>query len=145
MAKGVSFSERAYRALLRLLPFDFRSDFGSEMEEVFQEQRAEAEQGRLSLFRLWWETIAGIFRMAPREHLSVLAQDTSYALRIMRKNLGHTVLAVVILGLGIGANTAIFSVVNSTLLRPLPYTDGGRLVAIRQQAPRAGKIGRAHV
>ncbi len=138
--QNLSFSVRAYRALLRLLPFDFRSDFGSEMEEVFHEQRAAAaaEPGRLSLLRLWGETIAGIFRMAPREHLSVLGQDTSYALRLMRKNFGHTLLAVMILGLGIGANTAIFSVVHSTLMRPLPYANDTQLVTIRQQAPRAG-------
>lgn len=49
---------RCYRALLRLLPFDFRSDFGPEMEQVFVEQRAEAarDAGRMSVWRLWWET-----------------------------------------------------------------------------------------
>jgi hypothetical protein len=62
----MTFSERAYRALLRLLPFDFRSDFGGEMEQAFQEQRAAADHGRISIVRLWWETITGIFRMASR-------------------------------------------------------------------------------
>src|SRR3954449_7675067 len=76
--------------------------------------------------------------MAPREHVSVLAHDTRYALRMMRKNRAYTLPAVLILGLGIGANTSIFSVVNSVLLKPLPYADGDRLVLVRQQGARNG-------
>jgi putative ABC transport system permease protein len=50
-----SFSGRAYRLLLRLLPFEFRGDFGSEMEEVFRDQRAEASRRRgvAGLLALW--------------------------------------------------------------------------------------------
>jgi len=133
-------SERLYRALLRLLPFDFRDEFGSEMEEVFREQQAAAKQERgiMNLLRLWWDTLAGIVRLAPREHLSILRQDAGYALRLMRKEPVYTIAAVGILGLGIGVNTAVFSVVNSVLLRPLPYADGDRIVTLRQQAARAG-------
>ena len=68
-------SERSYRALLRLFPFDFRGDFGPEMEQAFREQRAHVEAGKIGLFRLWWETIAGIFTTAPAEHISMLRQD----------------------------------------------------------------------
>ena len=76
--------------------------------------------------------------MAPREHLSILRNDTGYALRLMRKDPWYTIAAVGILGLGIGVNTAVFSVVNSVLLRPLPYAEGNRIVTIRQQAAKAG-------
>src|SRR5437016_7585698 len=128
------FADRFYRGLLRVLPFDFRSDFGDDMEETFREQRAATgrRQGSIGLWRMWWATITDILRMAPREHVSVLAQDTRYAFRMMRKNRGYTIAAIAILGLGIGANTSIFSVVNSVLLRPLPYTSGPRLVILRQ-------------
>jgi predicted permease len=142
MAKETSRAVRFYRALLRLLPFDFRSDFGPEMEAVFHEQREEAgrKNGRPGVLRLWWETVAGIFRTAPAEHWAMFRQDAGFALRMMGKNPGFTLAAILTLGLGIGANSAIFSVVNAVLLRPLPYEHGDRLITIRQQAPTMGLL-----
>jgi putative ABC transport system permease protein len=133
---------RRFRMLLRLLPAEFRGDFGPEMEEVFAAQRAEAERhgDKMGMLRLWWETAKGIFTTAPREHLSMLLQDSRFALRMMGKNMGFTVAAIVVLGLGIGANTAIFSVVNAVLLKPLPYQHGDRLLALRQRTPRSGAL-----
>jgi predicted permease len=62
--------------------------------------------------------------------MDLLLQDLRYALRAMRRDAGFCAVAAVILGLGIGANTAIFSVVNTLLFRPLPFRDAGRLVWI---------------
>ncbi|MGH9720692.1 MAG: ABC transporter permease, partial [Bryobacteraceae bacterium] len=63
-------------------------------------------------------------------HWETLAQDVRYALRTLRRDAGFFVAAVLIIGLGIGANTAIFSVVNALLFRPLQFQGADRLVWI---------------
>jgi predicted permease len=65
--------------------------------------------------------------------------DLRFGLRTLFKNRGFALLAILTLGLGIGENTAIFSVIYGVLLKPLPYTDSGRLVLIRQSAPLLGR------
>ena len=68
--------------------------------------------------------------------LDRLTQDIRFAARTLRKNLGYTALAAIVLALGIGANTAIFTAVNAALLRPLPFPDSDRLVQVFHRAPQ---------
>jgi putative ABC transport system permease protein len=70
--------------------------------------------------------------------LHSVISDCRYSVRQLRKNLGFTAVAVLTLALGIGANTAIFSVVNAVLLRPLPFEDSSQLIALHEGFPKSG-------
>ena len=76
--------------------------------------------------------------------LEILMQDLKYTFRTLRRDRAFAVVAIVILGLGIGANIAVFSVVDTVLLRPLPFPDSGQLVRIVTKDPKAGESSKTY-
>ena len=132
MAKG-TIGERVYRRLLRLYPRDFSDDYADEMTHLYRDRvRGEGAS------RVWLALVADLSRTAPREQISTLVQDVRYAWRTWRRTPILALAAVLTLALGVGANTAVFSVVHGVLLRPLPYPDADRLVEVFEDNTRAG-------
>ncbi len=84
----------------------------------------------MAALQLWWDTIRGVVTTAPREHFDLLRGDVRYALRNLRRHPGSTAVAALALAVGIGANTAVFTIVNSVLIRTLPYADPAALVTM---------------
>jgi macrolide transport system ATP-binding/permease protein len=82
----------------------------------------------------------GIFEECERSDMGTIAQDLKYGLRMLAKNPGFTAVAVLTLALGIGANTAIFSAVNSLLLRESPVADPRQLVALSFHQPKSSAM-----
>ena len=123
---------RIFRALVRLLPEEFRAGYAREMESTFDAELQHARTaGRpLAIPRLWLATITDLLKTAPGEHLDILIRDVRFALRTMAARPTHSLTALVTLALGIGANIAMFAVIDGVLLAPLPYPNPDALVWI---------------
>ncbi len=119
------FSERLYRWLLRLYPEDFHLDYASDMELAFREQcRARGAA------RTWAEIVPDLTVSAWKEHMDLMLQDLRHSLRLLGKSKLLSGVAALSVALAIGANSAMFSVVYTAILRPLAYRDSERLVML---------------
>jgi putative ABC transport system permease protein len=131
-----TFAERVYRLLLRCYPGEFRDEYEREMLQAFRDRLGhDRSVGAMAVLRLWWQLVMDSILRAPGEHADVLRQDVRYALRSLRRAPAFTLTAAATLALGIGANTAIFSVVHAVALRPLAFDEGNRVIRIWEDNP----------
>src|SRR4029453_5813255 len=143
----------------RLFPARFRTRFEPDLLDLFRDQhRAAARHGHTRLVLFWMRMLLELVPTALSERLAaarkrcrtlpadsptaratreprgarmeMFAQDVRYALRVLVRRPGPSLIVIITLALGIGANTAIFSLVNTVLLRPLPYPHAERLLMI---------------
>ncbi|HXD23030.1 MAG TPA: hypothetical protein VN613_06705, partial [Gemmatimonadaceae bacterium] len=118
---------RFYRALLHLYPASFRREYGAELAALFGVRVRDAGGG-FPLLALWLATIADIVTSAAAAHWDVLRHDLRYTARTLARSPGFALTAIFVTALGIGANTAAFSVADFVLIRPLPFVKPDRLV-----------------
>jgi predicted permease len=137
------------KTLLWLFPAGFRRRFGGDMLATFEDRWREHGSWRLAA-----RTVADLTSSAIAERFSnlreqrkprkgdsfmkILMQDVRFALRMFIKSPGFTAVVILTLALGIGANTAIFSIVDAVLLRPLPFPEAGQLVRVVDNARGVG-------
>jgi len=119
---------RLYRLLLHFYPTSFRLEYGEEMKALLAERAAGL--GPLGRARLMLGAVAETIPNALAAHASILAQDLRYTARTLSRAQGFALTAVLVTALGVGANTAAFSVADFVLLRPLPYPEADRLVKL---------------
>jgi predicted permease len=131
-----------YRALLWCYPAEFRDEYGRQMVDAFTEQLrdARARDGRLAQTGTWARALLDLPATALQEHRHVIQQDLRHAGRIFAASPGFTAVAVLSLALGIGANTAIFSLLDSVLMNSLPVRNPHELVILTN--PGARGVGR---
>jgi putative ABC transport system permease protein len=158
-ARTVAPGERAYRLLLLLYPRRFRQRYAEDLLDFYRE-RVGAAENRLAIPGIWLQLVPDLVATAARERfawldreteqapvvarvyshrrediVSIIQQDLRYAFRGMLAKPAFSLVILATLALGIGANTAIFTVVNAVMLRPLALGHPDRVVSFRNEEP----------
>ena len=120
---------RFYRLLLHLYPASFRREYGAEMAADFAARRRDAA-GPLARLALGIGATFDVAGNAFLAHVNLLRQDLRYARRSLWRRPSFAIAAIAVVAIGVGANTAAFSVADYTLLHPLPFPHPDRLVSV---------------
>ena len=115
---------RFYKALLHLYPKSFRDEYSAEMCAVYASQQ-------VSPFAATVEVLGN----APAAHFDILRHDLRHTIRTLLRAPGFAIVAILVLALGIGANTAVFSITDFAFIRALPFPAPDRLVKLWQTLP----------
>jgi putative ABC transport system permease protein len=158
MAAKTDMSARFYRLLLRIYPAHFRARFEPDMTDTFESlARERRTHGFVALAVLWLRTLADALANGIGERMNALRgrpaaprrgrymwhafrHDLRYALRTIRRSPAVAAIVVITMALGIGASSAIFSVVRAVILRPLPFADPGGLYTVWVDVPSGAKV-----
>jgi len=146
------------RLLARFVPGDLRESIAGDLQEEYLRLR-ERRGAALAAAWLWWNAarVAIIFRWERTAHgrplppigdevrgfgsmWDGLRQDVVFGARMLRRQPAFTMVALIALMLGIGANTAIFSIVDAVLWRPLPYPASSEVISLGEQRPRENRL-----
>jgi predicted permease len=125
---------RLYRLLLHLYPASFRAEYGEEMTAIVRHRLRDAG-GPAARAAVGLSVLQESIMNALAVHWDILKQDLRYTARTLNRSRGFALTAIVIVALGVGANTAAFSVTDFVLFRPLPFANADRLVTIWQRSP----------
>jgi hypothetical protein len=125
-----------YRALLRFYPKSFREEYASELTRTFEAKLRDSGPvvGALS-------AVFDVIPNAIAAHWEILRQDLAYTARTLTRSRGFALAAILVTALGVGANTATFSVADFVLLRPLPFANPDELVRLCEGPKEGGGFG----
>ena len=149
---------RILRLFARFVPGDLREPIAGDLHEEYVRMRARRGVARATIW-LWWNVarLAITFRWERATHgrslppiadelrgfgsmWDGLRQDVVFGARMLRRQPAFTLVALIALMLGIGANTAIFSIVDGVLWRPLPYPESSKVISLGEQRPRENRL-----
>ncbi len=128
--------ERIFASMLWCYPGPFRREYGEEMKRAFRQELrdARAARGWRAEAAVWLRSVEELFTTAAQEHWFTMKQDLRYAWRSLTARPGFAAVAVLSLALGIGANVAVYSLVDTLLLRSLPVASPETLVMLTDPA-----------
>jgi putative ABC transport system permease protein len=130
--------ERFYGSLLLAYPSEFRHEYGAEMAQFFRDdcRRTACRSGLSGLLWQGLRTLADVARSAPGVHMEILRQDLRFAFRMLWNSPAFALTAILALALGIGANSAIFRLVDGIVVMPLPFPEADRLMVVWEKNPK---------